>query len=124
MNHDDRSFLSIGAFIFGVIALLFGGYALASSPEKSTTTVTSAGTAPAVVDINMSEFMMTPAMVTVPEGDITVRVTNSGTIVHNLTFVERNVATRNLNPGESETLTLKNVAKGTLNYSCLIPGHA
>ena len=126
MNKDDRSFLSIGAFIFGAIALLFGGYALATSPGKGTNTVSTAGAgaAPAVVDINLSEFKMSPAMVTVPEGDVTVRITNSGTIVHNLTFVERNVSSRNLNPGESQTLTLKNVTKGALNYSCLIPGHA
>jgi FtsP/CotA-like multicopper oxidase with cupredoxin domain len=124
MNKDDRSFLSIGAFIFGVIALLFGGYALARSPEKATSTLSTTGPAPSVVEINLGEFKMTPAMVTVPEGDITVRVTNTGTLVHNLTFVERNVATRNLYPGESQTLTLKNVAKGNLNYSCLVPGHA
>ena len=126
MNKDDRSFLSIGAFIFGAIALLFGGYALATSPTKSTNTVSTAGAgaAAAVVDIDLSEFKMTPEMVTVPEGDVTVRVTNSGTLVHNLSFVERNVSSRDLNPGESQTITLKNVTKGTLNYSCLIPGHA
>ena len=122
MNNDDRSFLSIGAFIFGVIALVFGAYALAKSPEESTSTVSTS--APTVLDITMTEFMMTPAKATVPEGDLTLRVTNSGTIVHNLTFAERNVATRDLQPGESQTLTLKNLTKGTLNFSCLIPGHA
>jgi plastocyanin len=128
MTRDDRSFLSVGGFIFGAIALAFGGYALATSPSSSSSVSTSAaaGAAPStpVVDITLTEFMMTPAMVTVPPGDVTVRVTNNGTLVHNVTFVERKVATRDLQPGESQTLTLKNVTAGDLNFICTIPGHA
>ncbi|MCU1387286.1 MAG: putative multicopper oxidase [Ilumatobacteraceae bacterium] len=122
MNNDSRSFLSVGAFIFGVIALVFGSYAIANSAGDAHSLSTTSTAA--VVDITLSEFKMTPEMVTVPPGDVTVRVTNGGTIAHSLTFVERNVATRDLQPGESQTITLKNVEAGDMTFICTIPGHA
>lgn len=132
MNNEDRSFLSVGAFIFGVIALVFGGYAIARAPDSGgssggssgASSGSSASPSAAVVDINLSEFKMTPAMATVPPGDVTVRVTNGGTLVHNMTFVERKISTRDLQPGESQTITLKNVTAGDINFICTIPGHA
>jgi uncharacterized cupredoxin-like copper-binding protein len=126
MNKDDRSFLSVGAFIFGAIALVFGGYALAADPSGSSSSAAdSAAQADAtVVDISLTEFKMTPEMATVPPGDVTIRVTNNGTVVHNFSVPDRSVHTRDLQPGESQTITVKNVTVGDLELMCTIPAHA
>ena len=123
MNNDDKSFLSIGAFIFGVIALVFGGYALAGAPSNSGGSQNASSAAGAVVDIGLSEFKMTPEMITVPPGDITIRVTNNGTIAHNFSVPDRQLHTRDLQPGESQTITVKNATAGELDYQCTIPAH-
>lgn len=124
MNKDDKSFLSLGAFIFGGIALVFGGYALAVAPSDSNKTVETAAEPATVVDISLKEFSMSPAMPTVPPGDVTIRVTNNGTIVHNFDIPDRSLTTGNLQPGESKTITIKNATVGDLDFICTIPGHA
>ena len=125
MNKDDKSFLSLGAFIFGAIALAFGGYALAASDSDTTNSVGTAAAEPAtVVDISLKEFAMSPMMPTVPPGDVTIRVTNNGAIVHNLAIPDRSLTTGDLQPGESKTITVKNATEGDLDFLCTIPAHA
>ncbi len=126
MNHDERSFLSIGAFIFGALALIAGGFAIAITRDNGS--AGAGGVAPAaatIVDINMTEFAMAPMMPTVPAGDVTLRLTNTGTIAHNFTLTEGSKGTRDLAPGESETISLKNLKEGDeLPFICTLPGHA
>ena len=55
---------------------------------------------------------------------MTLRVTNNGTIVHNFEIPARSLATGNLQPGESKTITLKNATEGDLDFICTIPAHA
>jgi len=124
MNKDDKSFLSLGAFIFGGIALAFGGYALAVAPSDSAKSVQTAAEPATVVDVSLKEFSMSPMMPTVPPGDVTLRVTNNGTIVHNFEIPARSLTTGNLQPGESKTITLKNATEGDLDFICTIPAHA
>ncbi len=126
MNNDDRSVLSIGAFGVAIIALIFAFYTLGSSSDDEPATVEPGTSAAATtVDISLTEFAMTPAMPTVPPGAVSLRVTNSGTAIHNLAFTEGSSATtRDLQPGESQTITLDSVEAGDLPFICTIPGHA
>jgi len=123
MNSDDRTVLSGAAFVFGLIALIFGVYAMVRTPESSGASAAS-GDGPAVVDISLSEFSITPMMPAVAPGDVTFRVTNNGTIAHNLTFAKLPIHTRDLQPGESQTITYKGVTEGDYDFLCLIPGHS
>jgi FtsP/CotA-like multicopper oxidase with cupredoxin domain len=72
----------------------------------------------------LSEFAMSPAMPEVPEGDVTLRVTNTGTIAHNFTLGDRAISTRDLQPGDSQTITVKNLKAGNVPFLCTIPGHS
>ena len=123
MNSDDRSVLSGGAFVFGIIGLVFGVYAVVRTRNVGASEQ-SVAAAPTVVDITLSEFAMSPAMPQVAAGDVTLRVTNNGTIAHNLSFADRDVATRDLQPGDSQTIDLKNLEAGDIPFFCTIPGHS
>ena len=54
--------------------------------------------------------------------DVKITVTNEGAAVHNFNIDALNVKTKDLNPGESETVTV-NGAAGDYEYYCSIPGH-
>ncbi len=124
MSRDDKSFLSGGAFIFGAVAFAFAGFAILNSGDSEGNASTAAAIAPTVIDVNMTEFAMSPMMPNVPTGDVALRVTNSGTLVHNLTFKDGGLATRDLQPGESQTISVPNVEPGDMPFICTIPGHA
>jgi FtsP/CotA-like multicopper oxidase with cupredoxin domain len=123
MNKDDRTVLSGGAFVLGIIAVVFGVYAMVRTPESSGATSDGGASAANVVDISLSEFKITPMMPTAAPGDISLRITNNGTIPHNLTFSNLPIHTRDLQPGESQTVTFKNLEEGDYDFVCLIPGH-
>lgn len=128
MNNDERSVLAVGGFGLGVVALAFAGFAISRTNSNSSSSAGSAGAglgaAASAVDVNLAEFAMTPAMLDVPPGDVTIHVTNSGTVVHNFSIAERSLTTRDIQPGEAQTITLKNATAGTLKFQCTIPGHA
>ncbi len=73
--------------------------------------------------VSLSEFAITPDAITVAEGGA-LHVTNDGTTAHNLTIVDRDLATADLPAGGSEELDVSSLAVGTYEVLCLIPGHA
>ena len=103
MNNDERSVLSIGGFGLAVVALAFAGFALARTDDKSSAGPSApGGAATATIDVSLTEFAMTPKMIEISPGDAEIRVTNSGTAVHNFAITERGITTRDLQPGESQ----------------------
>ncbi|MEI7617305.1 MAG: multicopper oxidase domain-containing protein [Actinomycetota bacterium] len=124
MNNDERSVLAVGGFGLGVVSLAFAGFAISRSGDSGSAGSISAAATTTAVDVNLTEFSMTPNMLDVPPGDVTIHVTNSGTVAHNFSIAERNLTTRDLQPGEAQTITLKNAAAGELTFQCSIPGHA
>ncbi len=125
MSKDDKSVLSIGAMILGLIAVVFGFSAIMISGDNTSSAGGSASsaTSPNVVNLVLTEYAITPSMASVPAGDITVHITNKGTMAHNVNFPDLSMATKTLQPGESQTLTLKNVKAGDVSFYCSIPGH-
>jgi FtsP/CotA-like multicopper oxidase with cupredoxin domain len=81
------------------------------------------GSAAGETSIGLSEFALTPAAVSVPEGG-SLTVTNNGTVAHNLSIEGADLKTADLAAGESETLDLSALAPGEYTIICAIPGHA
>ena len=73
--------------------------------------------------VALSEFALTPAAVTVPAGG-SLKVTNDGTMPHNLSIDGTDLKTADLAAGESETLDLSALEPGEYQIICAIPGHS
>jgi len=72
-------------------------------------------------EIELTEFSISGDLA-VPEGAVTWRVINTGTIAHNLSLVG-GPGTPDLNPGESAILNLGDTDPGQYQLICTIPGH-
>ena len=126
MNRDDRSVLMWGSFGLATAALfvaIAGLTGLADGPSSSGEAAGSASMA-TVVDVTLSEFAITPAAIVAPPGGITIRITNAGSMTHNFSIPGLSVKTKDLNPGETETLELGTLSEGAYDTLCDIPGHA
>jgi manganese oxidase len=107
--------IAVLALIFAAVAVVFGGD---DEPSKAPA---GAGTGSATVEL--SEFALKPAALTVPAGG-SLEVTNAGSVAHNLTVSGTDIASADLAAGESETLDLSSLEPGAYEVICAIPGHA
>lgn len=73
------------------------------------------------VDIELGNYVITPNLVTIGTGVVNLHVTNTDSIEHNLTVGGR--GTRNLAPGEEQTLSV-DLEVGAYNMWCDVRGHA
>lgn len=73
------------------------------------------------LSVTLAEFSIKGNLTAVP-GVVTIDVSNDGAIPHNLSVVGE-AKTSDLSGGESEVLTLENLAPGTYTVICDIPGH-
>ncbi len=107
--------LAVLALIFAAVALVIG-----KSGDDGSGGGTGAG---AATTVELSEFAITPAALTVPAGG-SLEVTNAGSTAHNLTIQDTDIATSDLAAGDSETLDLSSLEPGDYEVLCSIPGHA
>jgi FtsP/CotA-like multicopper oxidase with cupredoxin domain len=122
---QDREAFGVGAWVFGLVAVLFAfgalvvaGNALTKSEDaQSVAAVGGSGT-----KVTLSEFAIEPQMVHAEEGG-TIAVTNAGTVDHNLVVKGTDIATPMLGPGESATLDLGDLRKGNYTLFCEVAGH-
>jgi nitrite reductase (NO-forming) len=87
------------------------------------------GTTPAVaagsrtVEVTLGEFFVKPASITVDPGtDLTLKVTNSGTMSHDLKLKGGATGTKLLDPGATQTVDYGVVSSSTQAW-CTVPGH-
>jgi uncharacterized cupredoxin-like copper-binding protein len=117
---------SVGAAAFGVVlavlALIFASVAVVFGGEDGSSDAPAGGSGGSAT-LELSEFALTPAALTVPAG-ATIEVTNAGSSAHNLTVTGTEVASSDLAAGESETLDLSALEPGEYEMICAIPGHA
>jgi manganese oxidase len=79
--------------------------------------------APAAPTVDLTEYALTPAAVSVETGG-TLEVLNSGSTPHNLVVAGTDLGTADLAAGDSETLDLSGLDPGTYDLLCSVPGHA
>lgn len=75
------------------------------------------------ITVTAKEFSFAFSQRKVPVGTTVVfKVINKGKITHNFSIAGK--TTKNLNPGQSTTLTVRFTKKGLVAYKCTLPGHA
>lgn len=104
------------ALIASVIAWSFAAHADTRSVSGA---APSAGKS---VAVGLSEFAITPQMVVASVGD-TLKVTNKGTVAHNLTIEGTSLATPLIDGGKAATLDTSSLKAGEYIISCNVPGH-
>ena len=104
--------LAIGTI--GFVALILG--ALALSDDSSSQPVASA------LEVSVQEFSITGALVA-PAGDVTLRITNNGSMTHNVASRDLGVVSNDVGPGGIVELNLGNLAPGVYDLYCDIAGH-
>ncbi|HEX6568035.1 MAG TPA: multicopper oxidase domain-containing protein [Acidimicrobiales bacterium] len=110
--------------VLGVVALVFASVALVlGGGDGDGGGSSSGGGGGDTASVELSEFALTPASLTVPAGG-ELEVTNAGTAVHNLSITDTDIATSDLAGGDSETLDLSSLAPGEYEVLCAVPGHA
>jgi FtsP/CotA-like multicopper oxidase with cupredoxin domain len=126
LRRNDREVFGLGAWIFALLAVLlaFGALGVAASANsKSDDAKQVAAVGGSGAKVTLSEFAIRPSMVTAAV-DSTIAVTNGGTVDHNFAVKGKNISTKTLHPGESASVTLAGLKKGTYTVICEIPGHA
>ena len=119
---QDRNAISVFAALVAIaaftVATLGVVVAVVKTPESSGGDASSAP-----IPVTLAEFTITPSTINVAEGEVTLEVTNGGTMVHNLQVVELDVITPDLQPGGTATLELGELSPGSYTVVCTIPGH-
>ncbi|MEP7201681.1 MAG: multicopper oxidase domain-containing protein [Ilumatobacteraceae bacterium] len=117
MKRDDRSVLGWFAFAVSVAALALATFGLRAGTG-------SAVAAPTSVDVTLSEFSITPSMISLPPEGGTLQITNTGAAVHNFTVPELGVKSGDIAPGATVQVKIGQVAEGMYTSFCEIAGHA
>ncbi len=121
MSKSNQSLLARFAVLVSVFALLMvvavavtnkddGGGGGGSSSEGAT------------VPIALTEFKLTPAAISVPEGG-KIEVTNNGTVAHNVAITGTDLKTKDIDPKGKETLDISSLKAGDYEIFCAIVGH-
>jgi nitrite reductase (NO-forming) len=76
------------------------------------------------VAVELSDFAITPKAMTAAAGTVTMNITNTGAVAHNVSIASLNFVSADLAPGASATVEIPNVAAGSYEVLCAIPGHA
>ena len=113
----DRALLLMA--VFAVLTAALAGVAAfragAAEPGDE------AGTGPMDANITLSEWAISGDL-TVDPGDLTITITNDGTMVHNLVF-ENGPRSADVSPGETVTFEVGELTPGTYTIYCDIAGH-
>jgi nitrite reductase (NO-forming) len=93
-----------------------------TTPAPTTTSTVPVGSASTTVQVNMVEYAFQLSQSSIPSGQVTFVIKNSGNEIHNFAILG-NKAGAQIGPGKSETWTVA-LAPGTYNYICDVPFHA
>ena len=124
MAKEDRSVLGWFAFIVSVTALALAMFGLRSGSASGATGTAASSSASATVDVTLSEFKISPQMISLPLTGGTIRITNNGSMAHNFSVPQLGLKVGDINPGATAELKVGPVAAGMYDALCEIAGHA
>jgi uncharacterized cupredoxin-like copper-binding protein len=115
----------VGVFL-GLLAVLgmvisVGLSVRATDDAKRGATAVSAGGGVEVA-ISLSEFKIDPMMPSIPVGG-SLKVTNAGSVPHNLSVKGTDLQTPDIEAGKSATLDVSSLPVGEYTIICAVPGH-
>ncbi len=119
-KREDREALGAANAVFALLAALLAFAALivaAHADSKSSAALPAGG-----VQVSLREFGITPEMITAPVGG-TLVVSNTGGVEHNLRVKGTSLKTKQLKPGDADTIDLKDLKAGTYEVFCEVAGH-
>ena len=119
MAKEDRSVLGWFAFVVAITALALATFGLRDGSASG-----ASASAPASVEVTLTEFRFSPLMITLPVGGGTINISNTGTAVHTLTVPELGLKSGDINPGATAQMKVGAVAAGMYTVLCEIAGHA
>jgi plastocyanin len=124
VNRDERTVFSLGAFAVAVFAVVIAFWAI-FIVRNDTGGGGDSAPQPADIDIDLAEFKIAPSTLEVPVEGAKLRITNSGSTVHNLAIPQLNLVSGDLQPGQAATLEVEGTtAAGMYEMLCTIAGHA
>ena len=128
MNRDERTVFSVGAFAIALGAIFLAVFAIFIVNDEGTATSAGGGAAgaPAAAEINveLSEFALTPTTIDVPATGARLTISNIGNMAHNFTVPQLGLETGDIQPGGTATLLVPGDVGGTYDVICTIAGHA
>jgi manganese oxidase len=119
-KREDKDAVGWASIVFALLAavLAFGALLVAADANsKSSAAPTGA------VQVTLTEFAVTPEMISAPVGGV-LTVVNNGTTDHNLAITGTDIKTKMLNPGESANLDLGDLEAGSYDVLCEVSGHS
>jgi plastocyanin len=116
---EKRTFASLFAAGASVIALLFAALGLFVEKGSSSTVATAA----APVDVSLSEFKITPATINATAGSVTLALTNTGSMAHNLSIERLGKKSAEVAAGGTSTFDIGEVSVGSYEVICFVAGH-
>src|SRR5262245_43819621 len=121
---DDEQGYGIATVIFTLLTVVLAicAFAIAGAAMSKSNDAQDAAAKANGTQVTLSEFAIDPAMIDVPAGG-TLAVHNGGTTAHNLQVLGTDLATPDLQPGDTATLDLSSLKPGDYTVFCAIPGH-
>ncbi|MGH1503334.1 MAG: multicopper oxidase domain-containing protein [Acidimicrobiales bacterium] len=106
---------ALGIGVVGFVAIVLGAVALGGSDTAEEVPSTT-------LDVTLREFSI-DGNLTAPAGEVTLRLTNSGSMAHNVEIPALGALSPDLGPGGSFDLVLGELAPGTYEVICNVAGH-
>lgn len=121
-SSDNRMFsilaacIAVGAFLLAALSIV-----VVAATDRGGSAIASGSNEPIAVTLN--EFTISPKALTASAGEVTLAIKNAGAQVHNVAVPQLGKTSADLAGGDSGTLDLGDVAPGTYQVICTIPGH-
>ncbi len=122
-SSPDRGMLSLFAALTAVFVFVLGTIGVIVV-VNDTASSSSTGSGSSQVEVTLSDFAIAPKTMSAAAGQVTLSIKNDGAVLHNVQIAALGKTSADLAPGAHGTLDLGNVAPGTYEVICAVPGHA